>query len=59
MAVQLAAQLVADDTFHVFMLVAAILFAVATVLAIMERSVMMALIAAGLVFVAAAYVVVS
>jgi NADH:ubiquinone oxidoreductase subunit K len=54
-----AAQLVADDTFHVFMLVAAILFAIATILAVIDRSIVMALIAAGLVFAAAAYVVVS
>jgi hypothetical protein len=55
----IAAQLVADDTFHVFMLVAGILFVIAGVLAIMERSIMMALIAAGLALGAFAYVVVS
>ena len=54
-----ATKVIADDTFHVFMLLAAILFVVATVLAIIQKAYVLAFVSAGLVLVAAAYVVVS
>lgn len=55
----LAAKIIADDTFHVFVLIAAILFVVACVLAVIERAWWAGLMAAGLAFFALAYVVVS
>lgn len=55
----LAAKVIADGTFHAFVFAAFILFFVAFVLALVERSVLMALLCAGLICVAAAYVVVS
>jgi hypothetical protein len=54
-----ATKVIADDTFHVFMLIAAILFVIATVMSIAYKTWVMALLCAGLAFVAAAYVVVS
>jgi hypothetical protein len=55
----LAAKIIADDTFHVFVLIAAILFVVACVLAVIERAFVIALLSAGLAFFAFAWVVVS
>jgi len=54
-----AVKLVADDNFHLLMLLAAVLFVVATVVAVMERAWWAGLMAAGLAFFALAYVVVS
>jgi hypothetical protein len=54
-----ATRVIADDTFHIFVLIAAILFVVATVMAVLERAWVVGLIAAGLAFFALAYVVVS
>jgi hypothetical protein len=54
-----ATRIIADDTFHVFMLIAAILFVIGAVMSVMERAWTSALLLAGLTFVAVAYVVVS
>jgi len=54
-----ATKIIADDTFHIFVLIAAILFVVATVVAVMEKAWWAGLMAAGLAFFALAYVVVS
>lgn len=55
----LAAQLIADDTFRLFILVALVLFVAGTVMSIMERAWVTAFLCAGLVFMAAAWLAVS
>ena len=54
-----ATKIIADDTFHIFVLIAAILFVIAAVMAVMERAWWAGLMAAGLAFFALAYVIVS
>ena len=54
-----ATRVIADDNFHVFMLIAAVLFIVAAVLSAIERAWTFALVSAGLAFIAFAYVIVS
>jgi len=54
-----AAKLIADDTFNVLMIVAAILFVVAAVMAVLERAFVIGLLATGLALFALAWVVVS
>jgi len=54
-----AAQIIADDTFTFLVLIAAILFVVAAVMAVLERAFVIGLIAAGLAFLAFAWFVVS
>lgn len=53
------ADLIADDTFNLLMIVSAVLFAAAAVMAVVERAFVIALTAAGLAFFAFAWVVVS
>jgi NADH:ubiquinone oxidoreductase subunit K len=55
----LAAELIADDTFNILTLVAAILFAIAAVMAVLERAIVVTLTSAGLALFALAWFVVS
>jgi hypothetical protein len=54
-----AVDIIADDTFNLLVIVAAVLFAAAAVMAVVERAIVMALLSAGLAFFAFAWVVVS
>jgi hypothetical protein len=54
-----AADIIADDTFNLLVIVAAVLFAAAAVMSVVERAIVMALLCAGLAFFAFAWVVVS
>ena len=55
----IAAKLLADDTFHLLVIVALVLFVIAAVMAVIEKAWVIGLLAAGLAFFALAYVVVS